>query len=112
MTHSFPTRTSSDRIGGFTDNESVLVHHGRLRRSLAAQMRMPTSITLPENVWIFGAVNIDDTTHQLSPKVLDRVQVVRLRNPMLADWDAIAAEAHETSPHPHSHFGEVDKHTE
>src|SRR3546814_13392025 len=37
------------RIGGFTDNESVLVHHGRLRRSLAAQMRMPTSITLPEN---------------------------------------------------------------
>src|SRR3546814_5000612 len=86
MTHSFPTRTSSDRIGGFTDNESVLVHHGRLRRSLAAQMRMPTSITLPENVWIFGAVNMDDTTHQLSPKVLDRVQVVRLRNPMLADW--------------------------
>src|SRR3546814_12472584 len=23
------------RIGGFTDNESALVHHGRLRRSLA-----------------------------------------------------------------------------
>src|SRR3546814_3528236 len=65
------------RIGGFTDNESVLVHHGRLRRSLAAQMRMPTSITLPENVWIFGAVNMDETTRQPSPKVLNRVQIGR-----------------------------------
>ncbi|MGO7375078.1 MULTISPECIES: McrB family protein [Rhizobium] len=80
------------RLGGLADNESVLVHHARLRRSLAAQMRMPTSLTLPENVWIFGAVNMDDTTHQLSPKVLDRVQVLRFRNPMLADWDAIERE--------------------
>ncbi len=95
------------RLGGFADNESVLVHHGRLRRSLAAQMRMPTSITLPENVWIFGAVNMDDTTHQLSPKVLDRVQVVRFRNPMLADWDAIEAEVQEASQNLPSHFGEL-----
>lgn len=80
------------RLGGLADNESVLLHHGRLRRSLSAQMRMPTSLTLPANVWIFGAVNMDDTTHQLSPKVLDRVQVLRFRNPMLADWDAIESE--------------------
>lgn len=80
------------RLGGLSDNESVLLHHSRLRRSLAAQMRMPTSLTLPGNVWIFGAVNMDDTTHQLSPKVLDRVQVLRFRNPMLADWDAIETE--------------------
>jgi energy-coupling factor transporter ATP-binding protein EcfA2 len=80
------------RLSGLTDKESVLLHHGRLRRSLAAQMRMPTSLTLPANVWIFGAVNMDETTHQLSPKVLDRVHVLRFRNPMLADWDAIEAE--------------------
>ncbi len=80
------------RIAGLTDNESVLYHHARLRRSLAAQMRIPTSIKLPENVWIFGAVNMDDTTHHLSPKVLDRVQVLRFRNPMLTDWDAIENE--------------------
>jgi energy-coupling factor transporter ATP-binding protein EcfA2 len=80
------------RLGGFTDSESVLLHHARLRRSLANQMRMPTSLLMPQNVWIFGAVNMDDTTHQLSPKVLDRVQVLRFRNPMLADWEAIEAE--------------------
>lgn len=80
------------RLSGLADKESVLLHHARLRRSLAAQMRMPTSLTLPANVWIFGAVNMDETTHQLSPKVLDRVHVVRFGNPMLADWDAIEAE--------------------
>lgn len=85
------------RLGGLADNESVLVHHARLRRSLSAQLRMPTSLTLPGNVWIFGAVNMDDTTHQLSPKVLDRVQVLRFRNPMLADWDAIEREVQDAS---------------
>ncbi len=85
------------RLGGLADNESVLVHHARLRRSLAAQLRMPTSLILPENVWIFGAVNMDDTTHQLSPKVLDRVQVLRFRNPVLADWDAIEREIRDVA---------------
>lgn len=80
------------RLSGLTDKESVLLHHARLRRSLAAQMRMPTALTLPANVWIFGAVNMDETTHQLSPKVLDRVHVLRFGNPMLADWDAIESE--------------------
>lgn len=80
------------RIGGFADTESVLVHHERLRRSLATQIKMPTSIKLSGNVWILGAVNMDDTTHQLSPKVLDRVQVLRFRNPMLTDWDLVEAQ--------------------
>lgn len=85
------------RLGGLEDRESVLTYHARLRRSLAAQLRMPTSLTLPENVWIFGAVNMDETTHQLSPKVLDRVQVLRFRNPMLADWDAIEQEIRDVA---------------
>lgn len=80
------------RLSGLGDKESVVLHHARLRRSLATQMRMPTSLKLPANVWIFGAVNMDETTHQLSPKVLDRVHVLRFGNPMLADWDEIEAE--------------------
>ena len=80
------------RLGGFSEAESVLLYHARLRRSLSAQMRMPTSLHFPGNAWIFGAVNMDETTHHLSPKVLDRVHVLRFRNPMLADWDKIEAE--------------------
>lgn len=80
------------QLGGFRDAETILLHHARLRRALSAQMRIPTSLHFPENVWILGAVNMDETTHHLSPKVLDRVHVLRFGNPMLADWDAIEGE--------------------
>lgn len=79
-------------LGGFQDNESVLLHHARLRRSARALIRTPCSIRFPGNVRIIGAVNIDETTHYLSPKVLDRAHVLRFRNPLLMDWDAIEAE--------------------
>jgi hypothetical protein len=80
------------QLGGFQDNESVLLHHSRLRRSARALLRTPCSIRFPSNVRIIGAVNIDETTHYLSPKVLDRAHVLRFRNPLLRDWDAIEAE--------------------
>lgn len=80
------------QLGGFQDAESVLLHHGRLRRSMSALLRTPTSIRFPSNVRIIGAINIDETTHYLSPKVLDRAHVLRFRNPVLMDWNAVEAE--------------------
>lgn len=80
------------QLGGFKDAESVLMHHGRLRRALAASMRTPTELRFPVNLRIFGAINVDETTHYLSPKVLDRVHVLRFRNPVLTDWEALEAE--------------------
>lgn len=80
------------RLGGFKDAESVLRHHARLRRSLSAVARTPTALQLPSNVRIIGTVNVDETTHYLSPKVLDRVHVLRFRNPLLIDWDVVEAE--------------------
>ena len=83
------------QLGGFQDSESVLLHHGRLRRSMGAILRTPPSIRFPSNVRIIGAINIDETTHYLSPKVLDRAHVLRFRNPVLMDWDAIEAEVEQ-----------------
>ena len=80
------------QLGGFKDAESVLLHHARLRRALATLVRTPASLRFPQNVRIFGAINIDETTHYLSPKVLDRVHVMRFRNPVLTDWDDLEAE--------------------
>lgn len=80
------------QLGGFKGAESVLLHHARLRRSLASSARTPTALRFPSNVRIIGAVNIDDTTHYLSPKVLDRVHVLRFLNPVLVDWDMVEAE--------------------
>ncbi len=83
------------QLGGFKDTESVLLHHARLRRSMGGLLRTPCSIRFPSNVRIIGAINIDETTHYLSPKVLDRAHVLRFRNPVLADWDAIEAEVQQ-----------------
>ena len=83
------------QLGGFQDSESILLHHGRLRRSMGAMLRTPPSIHFPSNVRIIGAINIDETTHYLSPKVLDRAHVLRFRNPVLMDWDAIEAEVQQ-----------------
>jgi hypothetical protein len=37
------------------------------------------TLTLPENVFIIGTVNVDETTYMFSPKVLDRANVVEFR---------------------------------
>lgn len=83
------------QLGGFQNAESVLLHHGRLRRSVGAILRTPPSIHFPSNVRIIGAINIDETTHYLSPKVLDRAHILRFRNPVLMNWDAIEAEVEQ-----------------
>lgn len=80
------------QLGGFQNKASVLEHHEKLRRSNDALLRTPCSIRFLSNVHIIGAINIDETTHYLSPKVLDRAHVLRFRNPLLMDWDAIEAE--------------------
>ncbi len=37
---------------------------------------VPPAITVPENVLFIGTVNVDETTHAFSPKVLDRANVI------------------------------------
>ena len=86
------------RVGGFKNTESVLLHHARLRRALAALLRIPTSLTFPSNVRIIGAVNMDETTFSLSPKVLDRCHVVKFGNPLLAEWETLEDEVETFDP--------------
>lgn len=40
---------------------------------------VPANIRLPENLFIIGTVNIDETTYMFSPKVLDRANVIEFR---------------------------------
>lgn len=77
---------------GFSDKDSLLKYHSEVRRMLSAIMTMPASIKMPENVHIIGAINIDETTHYLSPKILDRAHIMRFESPLLSDWDVILKE--------------------
>jgi 5-methylcytosine-specific restriction protein B len=47
--------------------------------------RPPEEIRLPPNLYIIGTVNVDETTHAFSPKVLDRAFTMELTN---ADFSA------------------------
>jgi len=62
---------------------------------------VPSSISLPENLFIIGTVNVDETTYMFSPKVLDRANVIDFRvaehdmeaflqNPAKPDLDGLA----------------------
>ena len=42
-------------------------------------------LTLPDNVIIIGTVNMDDTTHQFSRKVLDRAMTIEMNGGKLSD---------------------------
>jgi hypothetical protein len=77
---------------GFSDKDSLIKYHSEIRRMLSAVMTMPSSIKMPANVHIIGAINIDETTHYLSPKILDRAHIMRFESPLLSDWDEILEE--------------------
>ena len=80
------------RIFGFSDKDSLIKYHTDLRRMLGGILNTPSSIIFPSNVRIIGAINIDETTHYLSPKILDRAHIMKFDSPLLQDWDKIANE--------------------
>ena len=80
---------------GFSDKNSLIKYHSEIRRMLSAVMTMPSSIKMPANVHIIGAINIDETTHYLSPKILDRAHIMRFESPLLSNWEQILSEVDE-----------------
>lgn len=80
---------------GFGEQDSLIKYHNEIRRMLSAVMELPASIRMPENVHIIGAINIDETTHYLSPKILDRAHIMRFESPLLTNWDAIFEEVEQ-----------------
>lgn len=68
---------------GNTDKESILQIHAKMKRRLIDILKFPSTIRIPENVRFIGAINVDETTHYFSPKILDRIHVVKFDNPLL-----------------------------
>jgi uncharacterized protein YeeX (DUF496 family) len=64
---------------------------------LSGILNTPSSIIFPRNVRIIGAINIDETTHYLSPKILDRAHIMKFDSPLLQDWTKIAKEIEDVA---------------
>ena len=80
------------RTFGFSEKDSLIKYHSDLRRMVSGVISTPSSITFPSNVRIIGAINIDETTHYLSPKILDRAHIMKFKSPLLTDWKKIHEE--------------------
>ncbi len=68
---------------GNTDKESMLQLHSKMKRRLMDILKFPSTIRIPDNIHFIGAINVDETTHYFSPKILDRIHVVKFDNPLL-----------------------------
>lgn len=77
---------------GFKEGDSLLKYHVYLKRLLGNYFNTPSQVTLPPNVRIIGAINVDETTYYLSPKILDRAHIMKFKSPLLLDWDEIENE--------------------
>jgi hypothetical protein len=82
-------------IIGINDNETFLSLHSRLRRMLSGILNVPSKLKFPKNVRIIGAINIDETTHYLSPKVLDRSHIIKFESPLRYDIDQITQQIND-----------------
>lgn len=77
------------RAFGFSEQDSLIKYHSDIRRMLAGALNIASPLRFPSNVRIIGAINIDETTHYLSPKILDRAHVMKFKSPLLTDWQSI-----------------------
>lgn len=80
------------RVFGFSDKDSLIKYHSDLRRMISGIINIPSTIIFPKNVRIIGAINIDETTHYLSPKILDRAHIMKFDSPLLFNWKQIETE--------------------
>lgn len=70
---------------GNTEKETLLQIHSKMKRRLLDILKFPATMKIPNNVRFIGAINVDETTHYFSPKILDRVHIVKFENPLLIE---------------------------
>jgi hypothetical protein len=63
----------------------MLQLHAKMKRRLLDILKFPSTIKIPNNVRFIGSINVDETTHYFSPKILDRIHIVKFENPLLIE---------------------------
>lgn len=73
MNLSHVERYFADFLSAMESGENIPLHsHVDLKEPLL----VPNYIKIPENVFVVGTVNVDETTYMFSPKVLDRANTI------------------------------------
>lgn len=78
MNLSHVERYFADFLSAIESKEEIKLHSGEHSWD-ANGYAVPSSLSIPKNLFIIGTVNIDETTYMFSPKVLDRANVIEFR---------------------------------
>ena len=79
MNLSHVERYFADFLSAMESANAPLSLHGVAAGLQAGGVPVPSSLVLPNNLFIIGTVNVDETTYMFSPKVLDRANVIEFR---------------------------------
>lgn len=78
MNLSHVERYFSDFLSAMESGEEIPLY----KKENESSSDIPESIVLPQNIFVTGTVNIDETTYMFSPKVLDRANVIEFKPEM------------------------------
>ena len=77
MNLSHVERYFADILSAIESGEPIPLHEDAARK--AGGREVQRQLSLPDNLFIIGTVNVDETTYMFSPKVLDRANVIEFR---------------------------------
>lgn len=78
MNLSHVERYFADFLSVMESDEEIMLYSGKMRKS-SDGIDVPNKISWPQNLFVIGTVNIDETTYMFSPKVLDRANSIEFR---------------------------------
>ncbi len=78
MNLSHVERYFADFLSAMESSGTIKLYDGK-NRTASDGTPIPATIPFPKNLFVIGTMNVDETTHMFSPKVLDRAQVVEFR---------------------------------
>lgn len=79
MNLSHVERYFSDFLSAMESHRTIPLHGEKNEVFTAAGASVPPEISFPDNLFVIGTVNVDETTYMFSPKVLDRANVIEFR---------------------------------
>ena len=116
MNLSHVERYFADFLSSMESKEPLKLHDSAENLKTEDGVSVPGKIAYPNNLFVIGTVNIDETTYMFSPKVLDRAHVIEFK----VTWDeiedglegAVPSELPALRPEQVEEFMRVSYHTE
>lgn len=78
MNLSHVERYFADLLSAMESGEPIPLHSISTEVRTSDGRQIPQELTFPDNVFVIGTVNVDETTYMFSPKVLDRANVLEV----------------------------------